>query len=78
MRPPRAGTIVADIENYLRTQGKATVGELEDALAAMRSARGLPGIKPESVRGALSANTGELGHRLFIRQSRGLYALQGR
>jgi hypothetical protein len=74
-RPPRQGTIVADIADYLDSKGRAWIGEIHANVNARRQGRGLPAISKESIRGTLNSNTDGGGHELFKRERRGLYSL---
>lgn len=74
-RPPRAGTIVADIAEYLGSARKASIEDVHTAVNARRRRRGLPPVPQASVRGGLNSNRGTAGHGLFKREGRGVYSL---
>lgn len=69
---PRAGSISADIANYLKRRDEASVEEIAAALAKVRRSP----VLRHSVRSALYQHMGEAGGRLFVRVGRGTYALR--
>jgi hypothetical protein len=74
-RPPRAGTIVADIVDLLRSDGQARIPAIHTGVNVRRKRRKLPAVSEASIRGALSANRESRGHGLFKAGQRGLYSL---
>lgn len=76
-RPPRPGSIVADISALLGQCEYATLEKIHEAIIEARRKRGLPPVPKSSIRGALNSNTGSKGHGLFRRTERGRYALRG-
>lgn len=77
-RPPRPGTIVADIAGYLGSAGRAGIDEIHTAVNARRQQRGLPPVPKSSVRGTLNSNKETEGHGMFNCESRGVYSLSRR
>lgn len=74
-RPPRPGTIVADIAEYLRVKNGARIAAIHADVNARRRRRGLPTVPAHSIRGALNSNKGNKGHGLFRCEQRGVYSL---
>lgn len=77
-RPPRAGTIVADIVDYLSSKDRASIAAIYAEVNARRERRRLPQVSEASIRGALNANGEGKGHDTFRRERRGLYSLSRR
>jgi len=70
---PRAGTMPADIADFLRRKSNgATTREIGEAMRAVRRSE----VLPHSVRSALYAHLDDKGERLFVRLGRGRYGLR--
>lgn len=70
---PRKATIAADIVAFLtpRKEG-ATIGEIREALGAVRRSE----VLPHSVRSAIYQHLDGNGQRLFVKLGRGRYGLR--
>lgn len=77
-RPPRPGTLVADVAAFLGRRGSRTVEQIHAAVNRVRQRRKLPPVSLDSVRGALNSNVVGKGHELFERERRGVYSLSKR
>jgi len=74
-RARRAGTVIADVAEFLARNGTSGIAAIHDEVNARRRRRELPEVARASIRGTLNSNTGDKGQRLFRREGRGLYSL---